>query len=85
MAWSTRAATSGPSIGVSPPAAVPSAPSWPVGHTIFGIVYAVLTSRRPFDDLGPTSTAGTPTNVRRRLTRRLEAMGYLVTIAPPAA
>ncbi len=45
-----------------------------VGHTILGIVYAVLTSGRPFDDLGVTYfDRRDAEHVRRRLTRRLEA------------
>jgi transposase len=57
-----------------------------VGHTILGIVYAVLTSGRPFDDLGVTYfDRRDADHVRRRLTRRLEALGYVVTVAPTAA
>jgi transposase len=57
-----------------------------VGHTILGIVYAVLTSGRPFDDLGVTYfDRRDAEHVRRRLTRQLEAMGYVVTVAPRAA
>jgi len=57
-----------------------------VGHSILGIVYAVLTSGRPFDDLGVTYfDRRDAEHVRRRLTRRLEAMGYVVTVAPRAA
>ncbi len=57
-----------------------------VGHTILGMVYAVLTSGRPFDDLGVTYfDQRDAERVRRRLTRRLEALGYRVTLAPEAA
>jgi len=57
-----------------------------VGHTILGIVYAVLASGRPFDDLGVTYFDRCDAeHVRRRLTRRLEAMGYVVTVEPSAA
>jgi transposase len=57
-----------------------------VGHTILGIVYAVLTSGRPFSDLGVTYfDRRDADHVRRRLTRRLEAMGYVVTVEPRAA
>jgi hypothetical protein len=51
-----------------------------------GIVYAVLTSGRPFDDLGVTYfDRRDEEHVRRRLTRRLEALGYVVTVEPSAA
>jgi transposase len=57
-----------------------------VGHTILGIVYAVLTTGRPFEDLGATYfDRRDADHVRRRLTRRLEAMGYVVTVSPKAA
>ena len=57
-----------------------------VGHTILGMVYAVLTSGRPFDDLGVTYfDQRDAERVRRRLTRRLEALGYRVTLVPEAA
>ena len=57
-----------------------------VGHTILGIVHAVLISGRPFDDLGVTYfDRRDADHVRRRLTKRLEAMGYVVTVAPRAA
>jgi len=57
-----------------------------VGHTILGIFYAVLTSGRPFDDLGVTYfDRRDAEHVRRRLTRRLEALGYVVTVAPRVA
>jgi hypothetical protein len=57
-----------------------------VGNTILGMVYAVLTSGRPFNDLGVTCfDRGKAEHVRRRLTQRLEAMGYVVTVAPNAA
>ena len=57
-----------------------------VGHTILGIVYAVLTSGRPFDDLGVTYfDRREEEHVRRRLTRRLEALGQVVTVEPRAA
>ena len=57
-----------------------------VGHTILGIVYAVLTSGRPFDDLGVTYfDRRDAEHVRRRLTRRLEGLGYAVTLQPQVA
>ena len=63
-----------------------SARSWRSGHTILGIVYAVLTAGRPFDDLGVTYfDRRDAEHVRRRLTRRLEALGHGVTVAPKAA
>lgn len=57
-----------------------------VGHTILGMVYAVLTTGRPFDDLGVTYfDRRDADHVRRRPTRRLEALGYVVTVAPRGA
>ena len=57
-----------------------------VGHTILGMVYAVLSTGRPFEDLGATYfDRRDAERVRRRLTRRLEALGYVVTPAPEAA
>ncbi len=57
-----------------------------VGHTILGMVCAVLTSGRPFDDLGVTYfDQRDAERVRRRPTRHLKALGYVVTLAPEAA
>jgi len=57
-----------------------------VGHTILGIVYAVLISGQSFRDLGTTYfDERDGERVRRRLTHRLEALGYTVTLTPQAA
>jgi hypothetical protein len=57
-----------------------------VGHTILGIVYQLLTSGQPFHDLGATYfDRHDADRISRRLTRRLETLGYTVTLAPPAA
>ena len=57
-----------------------------VGHTILGIVYAVLISGQSFRDLGTTYfDQRDGERVRRRLTHRLEALGYTVTLTPQAA
>ena len=57
-----------------------------VGHTILGIIFALLRSDRPFADLGATYfDRHDAERVSRRLTRRLEQLGYRVTLAPPAA
>ncbi len=57
-----------------------------VGHTILGIIYAVLVTGQPFHDLGPRYFDDRDRErVRRRLTRRLEQLGYAVTLRPDAA
>lgn len=57
-----------------------------VGHTILGIVYALLTSGEPFDDLGTNYFDQRDVEqVKRRLTRRLEQLGYTVTLQPQVA
>jgi len=57
-----------------------------VGHTILGIIYAVLVTGQPFHDLGPRYFDDRDhERVRRRLTRRLEQLGYAVTLRPDAA
>jgi transposase len=54
-----------------------------VGHTILGIAYAVLTRGEPFHDLGATYfDRRDADHVKRRLTRRLEQLGYTVTLQP---
>ena len=54
-----------------------------VGHTILGIAYAVLTRGEPFHDLGATYfDRRDADHVKRRLTRRLEQVGYTVTLQP---
>ncbi len=57
-----------------------------VGHTILGIVYAVLTRGQPFQDLGATDfDRRDADHLTRRLTRRLETLGYTVTLTPQVA
>jgi transposase len=57
-----------------------------VGHTILTIIYGMLDTGRPFDDLGPNYfDQRDREQVRRRLTRRLNALGYEVTTKPAAA
>ena len=55
-----------------------------VAHSILTIAYHLLTTRQPYRDLGVTyfdhrDRAG----VERRLVRRLEALGYTVSLQPP--
>lgn len=57
-----------------------------VGHTILGIVYALLTSGQPFRDLGANYFDRRDADrLSRRLTRRLEGLGYTVTLQPQVA
>ncbi len=57
-----------------------------VGHTILGIVYAVVTSGHDFRDLGVNYFDQRDVDrVCRRLTRRLEGLGYSVTLRPQVA
>ena len=57
-----------------------------VGHTILVIVYAVLTSGEPFHDLGANYFDQRDVeHLTRRLTRRLEQLGYTVTLQPQVA
>lgn len=57
-----------------------------VGHTILGIIYAVLTSGQPFRDLGANYFDRSDADrVSRRLTRRLEQLGYTVMLQPQVA
>jgi transposase len=59
-----------------------------VAHSILTIVYHVLTDRAPFTDLGGAYFDRRDQQaVQRRLVRRLEALGYTVSLEPkePAA
>jgi hypothetical protein len=57
-----------------------------VGHTILGIVYQLLASGQPFRDLGANYfDRHDAERISRRLTRRLETLGYTVTLVPSAA
>ena len=52
-----------------------------VGHTILGIVYHVIQTGRPYEDLGPTYFDRRDADrVTKRLTRRLEDLGYAVVL-----
>ena len=52
-----------------------------VGHTILGIIYHVIRTGRPYEDLGPTYFDRRDSDrVTRRLTRRLEDLGYDVVL-----
>lgn len=56
-----------------------------VGHSQLVIAYHVLRDGRPFEDLGANYfDERDREHVRRRLTRRLEALGFEVTAALPA-
>lgn len=55
-----------------------------VGHSILVIVYHLLTKREPYQDLGVTYfDQRAHHTVERRLVRRLEALGYTVSLQPP--
>jgi hypothetical protein len=59
-----------------------------VGHRMLIIADHVLTKREPYHDLGVTSCETRKREVlERRLIRRLEALGYAVSLHPkdPAA
>jgi transposase len=57
-----------------------------VGHSILIIVYHVLTKREPYQDLGVTYFDQRARHaVERRLVRRLEALGYTVSLQPPGS
>jgi transposase len=54
-----------------------------VGHSILIIVYHVLTKHEPYQDLGVTYFDQRARQaVERRLVRRLEALGYTVSLQP---
>jgi hypothetical protein len=55
-----------------------------VGHSILVIAYHLLTKREPYQDLGVTYFDQRARHaVERRLVRRLEALGYTVSLQPP--
>lgn len=55
-----------------------------LGHTILIIVYYILMRRGPYRELGVTYFDDrNPQRVERRLVRRLERMGYVVSLEPP--
>ncbi len=54
-----------------------------LGHTILIIVYHILTRREPYRELGATYFDDrNPQRVERQLVRRLERMGYVVSLEP---
>jgi transposase len=57
-----------------------------LGHTILVIVYTLLTRKQPYQDLGAAYfDALEPQRVERRLVRRLERLGYRVSLQPNVA
>jgi transposase len=55
-----------------------------VGHSILVIAYHLLSKREPYHDLGVTYFDQRARQaVERRLVRRLEALGYTVSLQPP--
>ena len=55
-----------------------------LGHTILIIVYHILMRREPYRELGVTYFDDrNPQRVERQLVRRLERMGYVVSLEPP--
>ena len=56
-----------------------------VAHTVLVIIYHILTRRQPYRDLGEAYFDQLERqHVERRLIRRLERLGYSVTLAPVA-
>jgi transposase len=56
-----------------------------VGHSILTVVYSILATGAPFNDLGANYfDERDREHVRRRLTQRLTALGYEVTTRPAA-
>jgi transposase len=57
-----------------------------LGHTILVIVYTLLTRKRPYQDLGAAYFDSLEQQrVERRLVRRLERLGYRVSLQPNVA
>jgi transposase len=57
-----------------------------VGHAILVIIYHVLSRRDPYQDLGANYFDERDRQaVQRRLVRRLEQLGYQVTVQPATA
>lgn len=57
-----------------------------VGHSILVIIYHLLRERTEYHDLGPHYfDTHDRQAVERRLVRRLEGLGYRVSLAPVAA
>ena len=56
-----------------------------VGHTVFIIVYTLLTRQQPYQDLGAAYFDQREQHrVERRLVQRLERLGYEVSLQPRA-
>ena len=54
-----------------------------LGHTILVIIYHILTERKPYHELGGTYfDQREREQVERRLVRRLERLGYSVSLQP---
>jgi transposase len=54
-----------------------------LGHTIFVIVYTLLTRKQPYQDRGAAYFDSLEQQrVERRLVRRLERLGYRVSLQP---
>ncbi len=57
-----------------------------VAHSLLLIIRAILITKRPYRDLGPNYFDERDRDqVRRRLTHRLEALGYAVSLVPATA
>jgi len=57
-----------------------------VGHTILSLVQTLLTRKQPYQDLGATYFDTLDQHrVEQRLVRRLERMGYRVSLQPNMA
>ncbi len=58
----------------------------PVGHTLLGIVYAVLKKRGTYQELGADYLdRHDPEKLTARLLKRLEKLGVKVTVEPAVA
>jgi transposase len=57
-----------------------------VGHSLLGVIYHVLKDNKEYQDPGPDYFEKLePERLRRQLVRRLQGLGYDVTLAPLAA
>ncbi len=57
-----------------------------VGHRILRMAYTLLSKRRPYQEEGPDYyRTADKDRLKERLVRRLQRMGYEVTVAEPAA
>jgi hypothetical protein len=57
-----------------------------VAHTLLGIIYHMLRDHMPYTDLGPDYFDRLDkAHVERHHVRRLEQLGYLVTLSPVVA